>query len=114
MAKTLRTSKSRPNGIPRTAAQAGKHKFNKTTVKFDLMADDKEELSNWVSIANPKPGAVALIRRPTGSAPPARYFATSDPNVYIVCYYNPSERKYNLNCHAFPAGSVGSQHPGPE
>lgn len=114
MAKKVIKSKSRPNGLPRTAAQAAKHKFKKTHVKFDLMANDKKELSNWVSIANAKPGAVALIRPPTGSPLPVRYFPTPDPNVYIVCYYNPSERKYNLNCHAVPAASVGSQHPAPE
>ena len=96
------------DGIPRTSAAAVKHGFKKVKVDFSKM--DAKEKKNWipVSSSNAKPGALAMVRRPTAAPPPRRVIMTDDPNVYIVCYYNSTTGNYDLNCHQVPASQIAS------
>jgi hypothetical protein len=100
--------KAKHDGIPRTAAAARKHGFDRVDVHFSKM--DAKEKRNWTTISSvqAKPGALARVRPPTAARPPRRVIPTADPNTYIVCYYNSTTRNYDLNCHQVPASEIDS------
>lgn len=91
--------------FPRTAAAAEKHGFKKVKVNFAKLSYAERTKYIYIDATGAKSNAIALIR-PADALPPEQVTPSVEPGTYIVGYYDPQTRRYDLNCYAVSAAEL--------